>query len=285
MQLFEPLSGWTELYARAQKAFASIRQVQAALALKASITSPSRPVTFRTGHDSSAIRLEQVTFAYQQGPEILQIPELQIFPDEHLAIAGENGAGKSTFAKLLARLYDPTRGKVRFCGEDLRNLDLRELRQAVCYTSREPALFDGTIRSNLRFARPSASNEDLQEALRAVGFPEFTSGDCLNRRVGPSGCQLSGGERQRLAIARALLQRPTVLILDEATSCLDQAAEHLVLSNVRKVSSLSTLIIISHRSSTFHMFPRILVFANGKIVSDHAGDSLFSLHNSSRDSS
>lgn len=282
IELFEPLSGWTELYARAQTAFASIRQVQAALALKPSITTPSQPVTPTRNQHGSWIQFERVAFAYQGGVDTLQIPELEIFPGEHVAIAGENGAGKSTFAKLVARVYDPRRGRVRFCGEDLRNLDLHELRQAVCYISREPVLFEGTIRTNLRFGRRSSTRNDWQEALCVVGLSEFTSADSLSRDIGPSGCQLSGGERQRLAIARALLQRPKVLILDEATSCLDQAAEHLVLSNLRKTLSLSTLIVISNRSSTFRMFPRVLVFSNGRIVSDGTSDLLFALHNSSR---
>jgi ABC-type bacteriocin/lantibiotic exporter with double-glycine peptidase domain len=281
-QLFEPLSGWTELYARAQKAFASIRQVQGALALKPTVTNPSRPVTLTREHHDSGIQFERVTFAYQDGLNILQIPHLEMCPGEHVAIAGENGAGKSTFAKLVARLYDPTQGRVRFCGEDLRNLDLRDLRRAVCYISREPVLFEGTIRTNLRFARRNATGGDLQDALRVVGLSEFMSDGFLSREIGPNGCQLSGGERQRLAIARALLLHPEVLVLDEATSCLDQAAEYLVLSNVREALRMSTLIVISHRPSTFHMFQRVLVLANGRIVSDGPSDLLFALHNASR---
>lgn len=283
-QLFEPLSGWTELYARAQKAFASIRQVQAALALTPKITNPVRPVTLARSHDGSGIQLDDVAFGYKCKPNMLQISRLEILLGEHLAIAGENGAGKSTFAKLIARLYDPTRGRVRLCGKDLRDLDLRDLRQAVCYISREPALFDGTIRTNLRFVRRSSTSHDFEEVLRAVGLSEFAPVDYLGREIGPSGCQLSGGERQRLAIARALLQQPKVLILDEATSCLDQAAEQLVLSNLRKRLSLSTIIAISHRSSTFHLFPRVLLFSNGGIVSDGGSDPLFALHGSSRHS-
>lgn len=280
-QLFEPLSGWAELYARAQKAFASIRQVHTSLVLKPSITNPPRPLALKCDHAGSGIHFERVAFAYQDGLDILQVPHLQVSLGEHVAIAGENGAGKSTFAKLIARLYDPTRGRVRFCGEDLRSLNLPDLRRAISYISREPVLFEGTIRTNLRFARRSATSDALQEALRMVGLSEFTSDGLLRRQIGPSGCQLSGGERQRLAIARALLQQPKVLILDEATSCLDQAAEHLVLSNLRKALTLSTLIVISHRSSTFHMFPRVLVFSNGQIMSDGASDLLFATHGSS----
>jgi ATP-binding cassette subfamily B protein len=283
-QLFEPLSGWTELYARAQKAFASIRQVQAALALKPTVTNPSRPVTLRC-EPESGIQFERVAFAYPRGPDILEISRLGILPGEQVAIAGDNGAGKSTFAKLVARLYDPTRGRVRFCGEDLRNLDLRDLRQAICYISREPVLFEGTIRTNLRFARRNITGDDLQDALRVAGLSEFTSENFLSREIGPSGCQLSGGERQRLAIARALLQHPKVLILDEATSCLDQAAEHLVLRNVREALPASTLILISHRPSAIHMFPRVLVLSNGRIVSDGASDQRLTLQKASRLSS
>lgn len=281
-QLFEPLSGWTELYARAQKAFASIRQVQAVLELKPNITNPSRPVVLTHGNHDSGIQFEQVVFNYHGSRKMLEISQLEIPSGEHVAIAGENGAGKSTFAKLATRLYDPICGRVLFCGEDLRNMNLRDLRREICYVSREPALFDGSIGTNLRFARRSATRDELQDALHTVGLSVFTTDDFLRREIGPSGCQLSGGERQRLAIARAILRQPKVLILDEATSCLNPAAEHLVLSNLSKALRFSTLIVISHRSSTFDLFPRVLLFSNGRIVSDGASDLLFARHNSWR---
>ena len=185
-------------------------------------------------------------------------------------MAGENGAGKSTLAKLIARFYDPVRGSIKLGGEDIRNIQLDSLRRHVCYLPRDPVLFDGTLISNLRFVRPAATDQELREVIRSVGLSSFvaTLPDDLRQRIGPGGCQLSGGERQRLAIARALLQQPRVLILDEATSCLDPGAEALVLQNIRRNLGASTLIVVSHRLSTFAAFARVLILSGGRIVGD-----------------
>ena|ERR1700728_2358616 len=195
---------------------------------------------------------------------------LQIMAGERVAMTGENGAGKSTLGKLMVRLYDPVRGSIRLGGEDIRNIQLGSLRHRICYLSRESVLFDGTLISNLRLVRPSATEHDLDEAIRNVGLASFvrTLPDGLRQRIGPGGCQLSGGQRQRLALARVLLQRPRVLILDEATSCLDPPAEALVLENIRRELSASTLLVVSHRFSTFSTFERVLILSGGRIVND-----------------
>jgi ATP-binding cassette subfamily B protein len=140
---------------------------------------------------------------------------------------------------------------------------------------RDPVLFDGTLVSNLRFVQPAATDYDLQEAIRNVGLSSFvaTLPDGLRQRIGPGGCQLSGGQRQRLALARAILQQPRVLILDEATSCLDPGAEALVLQNIRRNLSASTLIVVSHRLSTFATFGRVLILSSGRIIGDGGPDS------------
>ena len=272
-QIFEPLSGSTELYTRAQKAFASIRQVQSALTLRASITNAPSPITLSRDH-SGQIEFVDVSFGYRGHQNLLLIPFLQFLPGEHVAIAGENGAGKSTLVKLVARVYDPIRGTVRFGGEDLRNVRLSNLRQHIRHIPRDPVLFDGTIVSNLRFSQPTATSDELHEALELVGLSDLAADQSNNlcRRIGPGGCQLSGGERQRLAIARALLHQPRVLILDEATSCLDPSAEEIVLRNVRRFLSASTLIVISHRLSTFSIFPRVLLLSAGQVMRDGSSD-------------
>ncbi len=274
-QLFEPLSGAADLYARAQKTFASIRQVQSALALCPSVANAVAAINIPKEH-APRIEFAAVEFGYPRKKDMLNIPVLRILPGEHVAMAGENGAGKSTFAKLIARLYDPVRGSIRLGGEDIRNIQLESLRRQVCYLPRDPVLFDGTLISNLRFVQPAATDYDLQQALRSVGLSSFvaTLPDGLKQRIGPGGCQLSGGERQRLAIARALLQQPRVLILDEATSCLDPGAEAFVLENIRRNFSASTLIVVSHRLSTFSTFGRVLTLSNGRIVRDGGPDSL-----------
>ena len=273
-QLFDPLSGASDLYARAQKTFASIRQVQSAFALRPTVTDAPGALILSKKH-LPHIEFAAVEFGYARQTDLLRIPSLSILSGEHVAIAGENGAGKSTLAKLIARLYDPLSGSIRIGGEDIRNIDLKSLRQSVCYLSRDPALFEGTIASNLRFVRPAASEQELEEAIRSVGLSDLIRSlpDSIRQRIGPGGCQLSGGERQRLAIARALLQQPKIIILDEATSCLDTSAEALVLQNLREISRW-TLIVISHRPSTFQSFGRILILSGGRIVEDSSPSSV-----------
>lgn len=266
-QLFDPLSGASELYARAQKTFASIRQVQSTFALRPSVANPSvalrLPQEYRPQIDFTAVE-----FGYRRQKDLLHIPSLRILPGEHIAIAGENGAGKSTLVKLMARLYDPTGGSIQFSGEDIRKIDLKSLRQRICYLPRDSALFDGSIASNLRFVRPAATELELEEVIESMGLSALIRSmpNGLRQRIGPGGCQLSGGERQRLAIARALLQQPKVLILDEATSCLDPSAEAMILQNLWR--GQWTLIVVSHRLSTFSMFARVLVLSSGRIIGD-----------------
>jgi ABC-type bacteriocin/lantibiotic exporter with double-glycine peptidase domain len=268
-QLFDPLSGASELYARAQKTFASIRQVQASFALRPGVTSVAGALMLSM-QDTTEIEFANVEFGYSRSKDLLHVPSLRILPGEQMAIAGENGAGKSTLVRLIARLYDPVSGEVRLGGEDIRNIHLQSLRQSVCYLPRDPVLFDGSIASNLLFVRPSASEQELEEALRMAGLTALVRSlpKGLRQRIGPDGCQLSGGERQRLALARTVLQQPRILILDEATSCLDPSAEDRIIHDLRRNLSLSTFIVISHRLSTLSTIGRILLLSRGRIVSD-----------------
>ena len=278
-QLFDPLSGASELYARAQKTFASIRQVHAALSLRPSVTNAAGALMLSRQHPAD-VEFSAVEFGYTRNKNLLHIPSLRILAGEHIAIAGENGAGKSTLVRLIARLYDPVSGAVRLGGEDIRNIHLKSLRESVSYLPRDPVLFDGSIASNLLFARPSASEQDLEEALQMVGLTALVRSlpGGLGQRIGPDGCQLSGGERQRLALARAILQEPLVLILDEATSCLDPGAEGSILQELRRCLRLSTFIVISHRFSTFSTFDRVLLLSRGHIVSDRDSCSFLAMH-------
>lgn len=281
-QLFEPLSGASELYARAQKTFASIRQVEAALNLRPSVSNAVGALVLRSEH-SADVEFRAVGFGYSRNKDLLSVHSLRILAGEHVAIAGENGAGKSTLVKLMARLYDPTCGSIRLGGQDMRSIQLKSLRQRVGYLPRDPALFDGSIASNLRFVRPAASDQELDEAIHLVGLSSFVASlpHGLRQRIGPDGCQLSGGERQRLALARSFLQKPRVLILDEATSCLDPSAEATILQRLRSTLSLSTFIVISHRLSIFSTFGRVLFLSHGRVASDGDCSSLLLMHASS----
>jgi ABC-type multidrug transport system fused ATPase/permease subunit len=281
-QLFEPLSGAADLYARTQKTFASVRQVQSALALRPRVT--NTPGALQLLEDwRPEIEFSAVEFSYARQKDLLHIPMLRILPGEDVAMAGENGAGKSTIGKLMVRLYDPSRGSIRLGGEDIRNIRLDSLRRNICYLPREPVLFEGTLASNLRLVRRPATEHELLESIGSVGLSSFvaTLPDGLRQRIGPGGGQLSGGRRQRLAIARALLQQPRVLILDEATSCLDPSAVALVLENIRRNLSACTLLVVSHRLSTFSAFHRVLTLAAGRIVNDCGPDAFLRAQNAS----
>lgn len=268
-QLFEPLSGAAELYSRSQKTFASVRQLQAVLAQCPTVKDHASPVSFPEDCPAQ-LDLVAVGFGYPRQKEMLSIPSLHIGAGEQVAIAGENGAGKSTLAKLIARIYDADCGQVRIAGEDVRRIRLDSLRRNICYLPRDPVLFDGTLATNLRFVRPAVSDDELQEVICCTGLSAFVENlsDGLRQRIGPGGCQLSDGQRQRLAIARALLQRPQILVLDEATSGLDPASEILVLRNIRNLLGGVTLIVITHRLSTASTFSRVLVLSAGRILED-----------------
>jgi ABC-type bacteriocin/lantibiotic exporter with double-glycine peptidase domain len=268
-QLFDPLSGAADLYARAQKTFASVRQLKSALELHTTVTNAVAAVCLSQEHPFR-IDFAEVGFGYRRQKNMLHIRSLRILAGEQVAIAGENGAGKSTLAKLIARLYDTDSGSIRIGNVDIRNYQLKDLHRYICYLPQAPVLFDGTMSFNLRFVRPAAPHDEVQEAIRSVGLSQFVTAlpDGLRQRVGPGGCQLSGGQRQRLAIARAILLQPRILILDEATSCLDPSSERAILENIRSLLGASTLIVISHRPSTFSTFDRLLVLSRGEIVED-----------------
>jgi ABC-type multidrug transport system fused ATPase/permease subunit len=274
-QLFDPLSGATEMYARTQKTFASIRQIQQVFALTPNIADCSNPVVLRE-EDSSQIDIDAMRFRYEPQRGTLHVRSLRILAGEQVAVVGQNGSGKSTLAKLMVRMYDVAAGSISIGGKDIRGIQLASLRRFVCYMPRDPVLFSGTLAANLRFVSPGASQEELRRVLETVGLSALMASreGGLGREIGPGGCQLSGGQRQRLAIARSLLQRPQILILDEATSCLDPASEELVLRNIMRNLPHSTLIVVSHRLSTVSVFPRILVVADGNIVADGTPESL-----------
>ncbi|HWO38743.1 MAG TPA: ABC transporter ATP-binding protein, partial [Candidatus Acidoferrum sp.] len=268
-QMFDPLSGAAEIYVRAQKTFASIRKVQDVLALQPAITNSPTAIKFPQNHPWT-IELADVSFGYSRNRGLLSIPRLHILAGEHVAIVGENGGGKSTLAKLLARLYNADSGSVSIAGHDVREIEIESLRKHVCYAPPHPILFDTTLASNLRLGKVSASDSELDQVVNEVGLAAWVStlDGGLNNRIGPGGSRLSGGQRQRLGLGRAILQRPRILILDEATSSLDAASEQQLLSNLHKTLPGSTIIVISHRLSALNGVRRVIVFEAGRVVED-----------------
>jgi ATP-binding cassette subfamily B protein len=187
-----------------------------------------------------------------------------------VAIVGESGSGKSTLLKLLMRFYDPTAGRILVDRVDLREFELASLRARIGVVSQEPFIFSGTVRENIALGRPGATLDEVIRAARAAGLDEFIAG--LPQRyetvIGERGANLSGGQRQRLAIARALLKEPEILIFDEATSHLDTATERAIQRNLRTAFAGKTVILVAHRLSTIKDAEYIYVLHQGQVVEE-----------------
>jgi subfamily B ATP-binding cassette protein MsbA len=226
-----------------------------------------------------AVTLEHVSFRYhgvEQDQWILQDIDIQIRPGEVVALVGPSGAGKTTLISLLPRFWDPTEGRILLDGKDLRTLRLKDIRHAVGIVPQEPALFSGSVRENIAYARPDATAAEIEAAARAAHAHEFVSAlpagyDTL---VGERGVKLSGGQRQRVAIARAILKDPAVLVLDEATSNLDNESERLIEDALERLLVNRTTLIIAHRLSTVRRADRLLVLEQGRIVEEGTHASL-----------
>jgi ABC-type multidrug transport system fused ATPase/permease subunit len=220
--------------------------------------------------------VDGVSFAYGDGPAVLRDVSLRIEPGERLALVGPTGAGKSTLAKLIARLYDPTEGSVTFGGVDLRDGTLASLRERVVVVPQEGFLFNATVRDNVRIARQEATDAEVEEALRSVGvldrFASLPEG--LDTEVRERGSRLSAGEKQLVSLARAALVDPAVLVLDEATSSLDPGTELLVEGAMARLMEGRTVIVIAHRLSTAERADRVGVVAAGRLVELDTHDEL-----------
>ena len=216
------------------------------------------------------LSLESIHFSYPARPDspVLRGLDLDIQPGEIVALVGPSGAGKSTVAALVARMYDPERGRIRLDGRDLRELDPHWLRQRIGAVSQEPILFSTTIADNIRYGRPQASDAEVEAAARAANAHEFIAGfpGAYSTPVGERGLQLSGGQKQRVAIARAVLKDPRVLLLDEATSALDAESEQLVKEALERLMAGRTTLIIAHRLSTVMGADRVVVLEAGQVV-------------------
>jgi ABC-type multidrug transport system fused ATPase/permease subunit len=216
------------------------------------------------------LRFDDVSFRYRDddGPWALRDIDLVILPGQTIALVGETGAGKSTFAKLVARFYDPSEGSVRVDGHDLRDITAHSLRSQMGIVPQEGFLFSGTVRENIAFGRPDASDEDIAAAARAVGADGFIAAleHGYDTEVGERGVQLSAGQRQLLAFARALVADPRVLVLDEATSNVDVHTESLIEHGLRRLVAGRTAIVIAHRLSTIRHASRIIVLEHGTIA-------------------
>jgi ATP-binding cassette subfamily B protein len=215
-----------------------------------------------------AIELCDVGFRYGCRAKVLDGVNLSIPAGRTVAVVGESGSGKSTLLKLLTRLYDPTEGRVLIDGVDTRDFELASLRGGVSVVAQDPYVFCGTVRENIALGRPEASLDEVMAAARAAGLHEFIAGlpERYDTVIGERGANLSGGQRQRLAIARALLRRPEVLIFDEATSHLDTATERAIQESLRTALAGKTVVLVAHRLSTVQDADAICVLHQGRVV-------------------
>jgi subfamily B ATP-binding cassette protein MsbA len=255
-----------------QEAVGAAERVFEILEMEPSIADPPVPAALPVPV-SGRVEFENVSFRYQVDPSLtwtLDGISLSVAPGEVVALVGPSGGGKTTLVSLLPRFWDPDRGRITLDGLDIRSVRLADLRGAIVVVPQEPALFSGTVRENIAYARPKATDADVQAAARAAHAHEFIERlpQGYETLVGERGVKLSGGQRQRVAIARAILKDPAVLILDEATSNLDTESERLIEDALAKLLVGRTTLIIAHRLSTVQRADRLVVVDQGRIVEE-----------------
>ena len=301
---FDPIQQLSQLYTTYQQGMAALDKIFDLLDTEPDMV--DAPGALDPGEIRGEIRMEEVWFSYdseaertrKQAREIagdderelagaehppsdswaLRDVDLHVPPGQTLALVGATGAGKSTFAKLVARFYDPQRGTVSVDGHDLRSVSQRALRGQLGIVPQEGFLFSGSVRENIAFGRPGASLEEIEDAAAAVGATEFIAAlpEGIETEVGERGVQLSAGQRQLVAFARALLAEPRILILDEATSNVDVRTERTIERGLERLLTGRTAIVIAHRLSTIRRAGKIVVLAGGKIAEQGTHDELIS---------
>ena len=272
--LIWPLRSTGLIVSLAQRAAASADRIHEVLVTSPAIADPPHARSLPPG--GGELRFEGVRFAYLDGAPVLDGLDLLVPPGQSVAIVGATGSGKSTVARLVPRFYDVQDGAVRIDGFDVRDLKLTDLRKSVGIVFEETFLFSSTIRSNIAFADPDASDEAVLRAARLSGAHEFVSAlpDGYDTVIGERGFSLSGGQRQRIAIARAVLADPRILILDDATSAVDPTKEHEIRDALDEVMRGRTTIVIAHRPATIALADRVVLLDEGRIVAEGTHDDL-----------
>jgi ATP-binding cassette subfamily B protein len=276
-RLFEPIQQLTELSHLMQTAAASYAKVFAFRDTQPRVEDAPHAAEFSPG--GGALAIERVSFRYDEGrPEVLHDIDLYVSAGQRVALVGGSGAGKSTLAKLLARFYDPTRGRVLVDGQDIRSVTGQSLRRHLALVPQEGYLFDGTIAANIAMARPGATRADVDAACQSLGIGERIAAlpEGLDTEVSNRGLSLSSGQRQLVALARAFLADPTVMVLDEATSNLDPATEAVVERALEALFAGRTAIVIAHRVTSALRAERVVMLAGGRVVADGAPADLVS---------
>ncbi|WP_375547107.1 ABC transporter ATP-binding protein [Micromonospora chalcea] len=275
--LFRPLMGLLNVGVTLTASLALFARIFEYLDLPVEVAEPARPVPLDPATARGHLRVEDVTFSYPgSDTAALAGVSLDVPAGTSLALVGETGSGKSTLAALISRLHDPDAGRITIDGIDLRDLRPADLAAVVGVVSQETYLLHGTVRDNLRYARPDATDADIEAAARAARIHDLIAAlpDGYDTMVGSRGHRFSGGEQQRLAIARTLLRDPRILVLDEATSALDTETERAVQRALDELARGRTVVTIAHRLSTVRDADRIAVLDHGRIVESGTHDAL-----------
>ena len=268
MRLLSPVQGLMGLWTNFATAKVSLRRVHEILDVEPEVLESETPVALKQARGD--VTFEGVTFSFDRGGPVLDDVSFQVGQGEILAIVGPSGGGKSTVSDLLARHLDPDSGRILLDGHDLRDLSLADIRRCVVTVDQQPFVFNTSIAENIGYARPDASSDDIAAAADAAGLSEFIARlpEGIETTVGDRGLAISAGERQRIAVARALLADPSVLVLDEATASLDPVAQEQVIQGYEAVMRNRTTVLITHRLELARRAHRVLVIDGARVVAE-----------------